>query len=152
MEDPNLLKIMAKLSSMEAALPDIKKEIVDLKIRLLDPDAGLYTRVKDLRVWSAEAGKEFDNIQEQIEQSEERFLQKEKEVHNILAKIQEQMEPLAEMEERRLARKKWIEKIVWVVVPIVIAAMTKGILSVIDIQEMLQKQQKRFSTNISQQD
>lgn len=133
---------------MENDLPEIKRELVDLKTRLLDPDAGLYTRVKDLRVWSTGVGEEFERLQEQIDENVENFNKKEEEVHGLLKKIEEQVKPLAELEEKRLKRKKWVEKIVWVIIPIVVAAFTKAILSVIDIQEMLQKQQMRKTDNI----
>lgn len=134
---------------METDIPEIKRELVDLKTRLLDPDAGLYTRVKDLRVWSTGVGEEFERIQEQIDDNLNHFNKKEGEIHGLLQKIEEKIKPLAELEEKRLKRKKWVEKIVWVIIPIVVAAFTKAVISVIDIQEMLQKQQLRKSDNIS---
>ena len=147
---------------------DMTVERVDeLNDRLLDPDRGLFTKVKDIDQRNEDLTEKMENfatglntlvevcqtqtsrtaeLENQIEKNDER----DKLLRDSVATMAKSITPLGKDYERRMGIKKWTDKIIWAILALLIGAIATDVKKVFEdnkklenVENLMKRQEQR---------
>ena len=130
----DLKNIFTKLDTIADTQKETTEKVSHIRERLFDPDNGIYSRIKNLQDWASH----HDHEKEDSAQKE-----KYKELHEDLKKTLESIEPLSDDYKIRMSRKKWIDKVVYVILAAVIGITVKNVLSIDNMHIAAAKEKQR---------
>ncbi len=128
----DLKNISTKLDTIANDHKETATKVSEIRGRLFDPDDGLYSRVKGLQGWA-------EHHEEECQEQNKRY----QELHKDLKKTLESIDPLTDDYKIRMSRKKWIDKVVYVVLAAVIGITVKNVSSIDNIHVAAAKEKQK---------
>ena len=129
---PDDLKIIAlKLDQLTEIQQQSADKLSDVRERLYDPDEGIYARMKDMHSWAEQHGHEDEDRHEQVMAWTAEHEKKDEQLRDTVTSMATTMEPLVDDYKIRMERRKWTDKIIWLVLTIIITALVGTIWSVV---------------------
>ena len=128
---PDDLKVIAlKLDQLTEIQERTDEKMSDVRERLFDPDEGIYARMKDMTSWAEQHEHEDVDRHNHILAWTAEHEKQDVELRESVNGMTTVMEPLVDDYKIRMNRKKWTDKLVWLVLSIIITALVGTIWSV----------------------
>lgn len=134
----------------------VDEKLDDIDDKLLDPERGLFTKVKDVDVKTAENSEKLDEVKTdldklleicqnhesrttKIEGWMEDHEERDKELRDNVGALAKSVQPLGKDYDRRMGVKKWTDKILWAIIALLIAAVAADVNKLFDDDDRLDR-------------
>ena len=131
------LEIIAlKLDQVQEKQQETGTKVSDIKEGLYNPNEGLFTQVRDLKLWSDEHEKHDEEMREEVheiarsaqkvqilEEWKDDHEERDEDLRKSVQSIAASMKPLSADYNVRKVQKKWTDKILWAILAAIIAGV-----------------------------
>ena len=121
---PDDLKVIAlKLDQITEVQQASADKLSDVRERLYDPDEGIFARMKDMTSWAEQHEQSDADRHNQIMTWTAEHEKDDDALRKTVTQMADTMKPLVAAHKVHVERKKWTDKIVWLVLSIIITAL-----------------------------
>jgi len=148
MSQDDFRSINIKLDQIGSEQKEAAQKIGAIKERLFDPDDGLYSRIRDLKQWADKHELEDNEIRKEVLNAGKENKERYEDLHEMITKSHDNMEPISDDYKIRMGRRKWIDRLMWIVVTALIGVALKNFVALDDIHERSTGRKKGADTTV----